>query len=64
MDEENQVVIADGRVEGEYREISVGRGTLRSAVPPGFWIDPSWLWQPDLPNPVQCLAKILESASE
>lgn len=34
-------------------------GRLESSVLRGFWIDVEWLWRPDLPAPLPCLAAIL-----
>lgn len=34
-------------------------GRYHSAVLPGFWIDPAWLWQEPLPNTLSLLKQIL-----
>lgn len=37
-------------------------GRYHSAVLPGFWLDPAWLWQEPLPNPLALLAQIAPDA--
>lgn len=37
-------------------------GRYRSAVLPGFWLDPAWLWQDPLPDPEELRAVILAEA--
>lgn len=38
--------------EGRYREAPLADdGRYRSAVLPGFWLDPAWFWQEPLPEP-------------
>jgi Uma2 family endonuclease len=36
-----------------------GDGRIQSAVLPGFWIDPAWLWQDPLPSPLRVLGRIV-----
>jgi Uma2 family endonuclease len=64
-------VVADGRVrgvtflwhrlgaDGGYALIEPdAEGRSHSQVLPGFWIDPRWLAQDPLPDPIQCLLEI------
>lgn len=37
-------------------------GRVHSAVLPGLWLRPEWLWQDPLPSPRACLAKIAPEA--
>ena len=49
--------------EGQYAEIepdAVGR--LHSVVLPGFWLDPSWLQQEPLPDPLALIMQIAPAA--
>jgi hypothetical protein len=36
----------------------VSEEKLNSKVIPGVWIDVSWLWQQELPAPLQCLREV------
>lgn len=47
---------ANGQYQPVLRDTS---GRLHSRALPGFWIDPSWLWQEELPDPLQLLHEIL-----
>ncbi|MGH2531027.1 MAG: Uma2 family endonuclease [Thermomicrobiales bacterium] len=48
---------------GVYQPIpSDKRGRLNSTVLPGFWLDPAWLWQNPLPDPLRLLATIAPDA--
>jgi len=50
---------------GRYQELARERsGRLRSRVLPGFWIDPSWLWQDPLPGPYQLIAQNMADPPE
>lgn len=40
------------------------QGIYHSMVIPHFWLDISWLWQEQLPNPQAALAKIMLSIEE
>jgi len=42
---------------------SMEAGRYESRALPGFWLDVDWLWQRPLPDPDECLAKILGSRS-
>ncbi|MGH2562313.1 MAG: Uma2 family endonuclease [Thermomicrobiales bacterium] len=44
---------------GVYRPIPPdAQGRLNSMVLPGFWLDPAWLWQDPLPDPLRLLAMV------
>lgn len=44
---------------GAYRPVPLDAGgRYHSAVLPGFWLDPTWLWQDPLPDPLDCLDAI------
>jgi Uma2 family endonuclease len=43
---------------GRYREVRSLNGKLQSQVIKGFWINPSWLWQEPLPDPLEILQEI------
>lgn len=48
------------RLQGEtYGTEEAASGHLQSTVIPGFWIDPAWLWQEDLPSTLACLRRVL-----
>ncbi|MCS7265213.1 MAG: Uma2 family endonuclease, partial [Armatimonadetes bacterium] len=44
-----------------YRSETKKEGFLRSQVLKGFWLQVDWLWRDELPNPNECLQKILAS---
>jgi Uma2 family endonuclease len=44
---------------GKYREVRPKKGVLRSAVLPGFWLRPEWLWQEPRPKKTEVLARLL-----
>jgi Uma2 family endonuclease len=49
--------------EGDYRAAKLDEdGRYHSAVLPGFWLDPAWLWREPLPNPLPLLAAIAPDA--
>lgn len=48
---------------GQYQELEPDHlGRFRSRAMPGFWIDPTWLWQGPLPDPNQILSEIVAEA--
>jgi hypothetical protein len=49
--------------KGKYREVRPRKGALHSAVLPGFWLRPEWLWQYPRPNKTEVLAVILGGRS-
>ncbi len=45
---------------GAYQAVAADeQGRLHSRVLPGFWIDPAWFWQDELPDPYQLLQTLL-----
>lgn len=60
VDDQARQILVDRRPG--YKEEKVSQGRLHTEVLPGFWLDPRWLWQERLPNPLQCLEQILKSA--
>ena len=57
----DKTVLVETRVAADYASKSLPSGRLGSQVLPGFWIEISWLWQEELPPPLQCLGEILGS---
>lgn len=46
--------------ENQYQETPTNeKGRFHSTVLPGFWLDPDWLWENDLPDHQVCLAHIM-----
>jgi len=46
--------------QGKYRPAPLDdAGIYRSTVLPNFWFDTNWLWQEELPDPVELLAQIM-----
>jgi Uma2 family endonuclease len=45
-EEEKSVLLLRRNRRGRYQEIQPRRGVFRSEMLTGFWLDPSWLWQP------------------
>ncbi len=45
--------------KGIYEQtVPDAEGRYHSAVVPGFWLRPDWLWQGPLPDPLDCLLEI------
>ena len=44
---------------GNYREIRPRKGVYRSAVIPGFWLRPEWLWSETRPAKAGVLSELL-----
>jgi Uma2 family endonuclease len=49
-EEKKSVLLLRRNRRGRYQEIPPRRGIFRSEVLTGFWLDPSWLWQPRPPR--------------
>ncbi|HXF64987.1 MAG TPA: Uma2 family endonuclease [Caldilineaceae bacterium] len=46
--------------QGKYRPVPLdSAGIYRSTILPNFWLDTNWLWQEELPDPVELLAQIM-----
>ena len=49
--------------EGKYQAVPPdAEGRYHALVLPGFWLDPAWLWQEPLPDPLTALATIAPQA--
>ena len=45
--------------DGKFIPVELdANGVLHSATVPGFWIRPTWLWQAELPNALDCLREL------
>ena len=45
--------------EGQFDKMELdATGVFRSVTVPGFWLKPEWLWQPELPDPVEFLREL------
>ena len=44
--------------EGVYQAVTAQEGRLESAVIPGFWLNPEWLWRDPLPGALECLREM------
>jgi Uma2 family endonuclease len=58
-EEEQKVMLLLLDAKGKYREVRPRKGALHSAVLPGFWLRPEWLWQYPRPNKTEVLSVIL-----
>jgi len=56
--EQRQVTVLRKTRQG-YRSETKKTGVLKSQVLKGFWLQVDWLWQEELPDPSECLRKIL-----
>jgi len=52
-------VLAEVKIGTTYMARTMSTGRLGSSVVSDFWIDVAWLWQPELPAPLQCLRAML-----
>jgi Uma2 family endonuclease len=52
-------VRVDRKGPAGYATQTLASGRLPSSVVTGFWIEVSWLWQPELPSTMHCLREIL-----
>ena len=55
----DRTVLVETKTAAEYSARSLATGRLTSQVVPGFWIEISWLWQEELPPPLQCVREIM-----
>lgn len=58
IDPAHQVVHLYALVEGRYQKVAETEGRLGSAVIPGFWLKPEWLWQGPVPGVLACLREM------
>jgi Uma2 family endonuclease len=47
--------------EGQYERIKMRKGRINSHVLSGLYLKPAWLWQDELPNPMDILAEFSAS---
>lgn len=44
---------------GKFEKVELDvTGVLHSATVSGYWLKPEWLWQLELPDPIQCLREL------
>jgi Uma2 family endonuclease len=56
IDDESKTIFIDRSSESR---LSMQSGRIDSNAIPGFWINPSWLFADEFPDPQECLRKIL-----
>lgn len=44
--------------QNQYERLEMQAGKIASRVLPGFYLKPEWLWQDELPNPLDVLAEL------
>ncbi len=59
LDGKERILVVDRWNGKDYDRQRVSSGFLHSSSLPGFWIDVSWLWSDPLPNPRECVNRIL-----
>ena len=62
-EEEEKVTLLRLDAKGKYREIRPRKGEFHSAVLPGFWLRPEWLWQYPRPKKAEVLDVLLSRLS-
>ncbi len=62
-EEQESVTLLRLNDKGKYREVRPRKGELHSAVLPGFWLRPEWLWQNPAPKKTDVLAELLARLS-
>jgi len=62
VDPKRREVLVDRQGPTGREAWTISEGRIESAVVPGFWIDAGWLWQEELPTPLQCVTRILGGA--
>ena len=60
VDPDEEQVIVDRLSKNTYTSSTQSKGKLTSVALAGFWIDVAWLWGDELPDEMECLAKILK----
>ncbi len=58
VDFERKQVTVIRKVGQKYRSETKSTGVVKSQVLKGFWLQVDWLWQEELPDPVECLQVI------
>jgi Uma2 family endonuclease len=59
VDEHARTLYVDRKVGESYERTAHTTGRLDSTALPRFWIEVDWLWAEPLPNPRECLDRIL-----
>lgn len=59
VDFERKQVTVVRKVGQKYRSETKSKGVVRSQVLKGFWLQVDWLWQEELPDPMECLQVVL-----
>ena len=62
VDFERKQVTVVRKVGQRYRSETKSTGVVRSQVLKGFWLQVDWLWQEELPDPMECLQVVLRRA--
>ncbi len=62
VDFERQQVMVVRKVGQRYRSETKSEGIFRSQVLKGFWLQVEWLWQTELPDPIECLQSMMRKA--
>jgi len=58
VDFERKQVTVVRKVGQKYRSETKSTGIVKSQVLKGFWLQVDWLWQEELPDPMECLQVI------
>ena len=58
VDFERKQVTVVRKVGQRYRSETKSTGVVKSQVLKGFWLQVDWLWQEELPDPMECLQVI------
>ncbi len=62
VDFERKELTVIRKVGQKYRSETKSTGVVKSQVLKGFWLQVDWLWQEELPDPVECLQVVLRKA--
>ncbi|MFN4178672.1 MAG: Uma2 family endonuclease [Armatimonadota bacterium] len=58
VDFERKQVTVFRKTKQGYRSETKNSGILKSQVLRGFWLEVAWLWEDELPDPIECLGRI------
>jgi Uma2 family endonuclease len=59
VDDVSHALHIDRKAGDRYQRTTHTTGRVESSALPGFWIDVAWLWLANLPNPRECLQRVL-----
>jgi Uma2 family endonuclease len=62
VDFERKEVTVIRKVGQRYRSETKSTGVIKSQVLKGFWLQVDWLWQEELPDPMECLQVVLRKS--